>query len=223
MDSTFQKVDSPIQAKEWYHATLAQKVLKSLEKNNMTGYYVKTANEATQKILELIPEGTKVGYGGSLSLDQIKVKIALREGNYQLIDRESSALSEREMYQLRRDSLLSDVFLSSTNALTLDGKLVNVDAIGNRVAALAFGPPKVIIVAGINKIVTDIEAAMHRIKNYVTPLHSRRLGRSVPCAQIGECTDCTTPERLCNTVVTIEYQRKKDRLTVIIVGEELGL
>ena len=124
---------------------------------------------------------------------------------------------------LRKESLLSDVFLSSTNALTMDGKLVNIDGLGNRVAALIFGPKKVIVVAGINKIVPDVEAALDRIKNYVTPIHGKRRDRAIPCAKTGKCVDCHVPLRSCNAVVTIEGQRHMDRMTVIIFGEELGL
>ena len=218
-----QQMGKLAETKEWYEETLARSVIHSLEKTNITGFYVKTKEEALEKVLSLIPEGSTVGYGGSLSLDQIGVKDILRAGNYCFKDHEKLGLSEDESIMLRRESLLADVFLSSTNALTMDGKLVNIDGTGNRVAAIIFGPPKVIIVAGTNKIVPDVEAAMDRIKNYVTPIHSRRRGRPIPCAQTGKCVDCRVPRRSCNAVVTIENQRQKDRMTVIIVGEELGI
>ena len=163
-----------IESKEWYKEMLAGKVINSLEKNNMTGIYVKTKEEAMEKALGLIPKGSKVSHGGSLTLQQIGITDALRKGDFQFIDRRAPGLSEDEIERLRRESLLSDVFLMSTNALTMDGKLVNIDGIGNRVAALSYGPSKVIIIAGINKIVPDQESAMQRIKNYVTPLHARR-------------------------------------------------
>lgn len=211
------------EAKEWYKEMLARKVIDSLEKNNMTGFYVKTKEEAREKVLSMIPIGSKVGFGGSLSLDEIGAKDVLRVGNYHFIDRDKAGLTEEEMYELRKESLLADVFLMSTNALTMDGKLVNIDGAGNRVAALVFGPPKVIIVAGINKIVSDVEAAVQRIKNYIAPIHARRRGFSLPCAQTGRCVDCHALRRFCNAVVTIEHQYQKDRIIVIIVGEELGL
>ena len=218
-----QRMAKLVEAREWYGEALADKVIKSLEKNNMTALYVKTKEEALSKVLSLIPEASTVGFGGSLSLDQIGVKDVLRVGNYNFIDRDAPGLSEDEVNQMRKDSLLADVFLMSTNALTMDGKLVNIDGFGNRVAALTFGPDKVIVVAGINKIVPDVEAAMRRIKDYVTPLHARRRERPVPCAKAGMCVDCRVPERSCNIVCIIEHQRRKDRITVIIVGEELGL
>jgi len=218
------KMDKITEIKEWYKETLAHKVIDSLEKNNIPAFYVKTKEEAREKILSLIPMGSKVGFGGSVSLNQIGVKDALRTGNYHLIDRDKPGLTEEEINELRKESLLADVFLTSTNALTIDGKLVNIDGVGNRVAALVFGPSKVIIVAGINKIVPDLEAAMWRIKNYAAPMNARRLERLLPCAQTGKCVDCRAPTRFCNAVVTIEHQYQNDnRIIVIIVGEELGL
>lgn len=211
------------ETRHWYNEMLAGRVIKSLEKNSMNGLYVQTKEEVLEKVISLIPEGSKVGTGGSLSLDQIGVKDVLRTGNYSFIDRNLPGLSEEESHQMRRDSLHADVFLTSTNALTMDGKLVNIDGTGNRVAAISYGPTKVIVVAGINKIVTDLEAAIRRIKDYVTPLHARRRDRSVPCAKTGVCVDCKIPERSCNIVTIIEHQRQKDRITIIIVGEELGL
>ena len=220
MDKQMEKL---VETRHWYNEMLAGRVIKSLEKNSMNGIYVQTKEEVLEKVISLIPEGSKVGTGGSLSLDQIGVKDILRKGNYSFIDRNLSGLSEEESHQMRRDSLHTDVFLTSTNALTMDGKLVNIDGTGNRVAAISYGPTKVIVVAGINKIVTDLEAAIRRIKDYVTPLHARRRDRSVPCAKTGVCVDCKIPERSCNIVTIIEHQRQKDRITIIIVGEELGI
>ncbi|MFC1939083.1 lactate utilization protein [Chloroflexota bacterium] len=218
-----QRMGKLAETREWYKETLAGRVIKSLEKNNMAGLYVRTKEEALDKVISLIPEGSKIGFGGSLSLDQIGVKDVLREGNYHFIDRNLPGLSGDEIDRLRKESLLADVFLTSTNALTMDGKLVNIDGYGNRVAAISFGPGRVIVVAGINKMVPDLEAAMRRIKDYVTPIHAGRRNRPVPCAKTGVCVDCHAPQRLCNIVCIIEGQRRKDRMTVIIVGEELGL
>ncbi len=218
-----QQMDKLAETRERYKETLARRVIKSLERNNMTGLYVRTKEEALDKVISLIPEGSKVGFGGSLSLDQIGVKDVLRAGNYHFIDRNLPGLSEDEVNKQQKECLLADVFLTSTNALTMDGKLVNIDGSGNRVAAISFGPSKVIVVAGINKIVPDLDAAMKRIKDYVTPIHAGRRDRHVPCAQTGVCVDCHTPARMCNIVCIIENQRQKDRITVVIVGEELGL
>jgi len=186
---------------------------------------VETAQDACNIVLDLIPEGSKIGYGGSLTLDQIGIKEILRKRHYDFIDREPAEIDEHDQYILRRESLFSDVFLMSTNAITMDGHLVNIDGIGNRSAALIFGPSKVIVIAGINKIVPDKEAAIHRIKNYVAPIHARRRNRQLPCAKTGKCMNCHASERFCNALVIIEHQylKNKERITVIIIGEELGL
>ncbi|MFC2066443.1 lactate utilization protein [Chloroflexota bacterium] len=217
--------DAVTESREWYKEKLARKVIESLEKNNISGFYVGGEEDAREKVLSLIPEGSKVGHGGSLTLDEIGLYDALRTGNYHFFDRNKEGITAEERNNLRKEGLSADVFLMSTNALTMDGKLVNIDATGNRVAALIFGPPRVIVVAGINKIVPDVDAAVDRIKNYVAPIHARRQNRDVPCAKTGNCVNCHSAERFCNAVVTIEhqYQKDKDRIMVIIVGKELGL
>lgn len=219
MSSSLEKI------KAWHKESIAQRALDSLKKNNIDGCYVEDVEAACRKILELIPLNSKVGYGGSLTLNQIGIKDRLRNQNYRFIDRDLPEIDDDEILSLRKESLLSDVFLMSTNALTLDGKLVNIDGVGNRVAALIFGPSKIIVVAGINKIVPDTEAAVYRIKNLVAPVHAKRRDRKLPCAQMGYCMDCHSPERFCNALVVIEHQylRSKTRISVIIVGQDLGL
>ncbi len=212
-----------VEAGKWYREAMASRVIAALKKNNITGIYVETKEEARKLLLSMIPEGSKVAQGGSLSLTQAGIIDVLRQGDYHFLDRLKPGLTEAETEALRRESLLSDVYLMSTNALTLDGKLVNIDGYGNRVAALSYGPLKVIVLAGINKIVPDQEAAIQRIKNYVAPVHARRRNRPVPCAKTGVCVDCRAPERSCNILSVIEHQRDKERITVIICGEELGL
>jgi L-lactate utilization protein LutB len=209
----------------WYKEKLAKETIESLEKNNISACYVDTAEEACSKVISLIPQGSKVGYGGSLTLEQLNIMEVLRKGNYDFIDRKSPEISEIDNYRLRRESLLADVFLMSTNALTMGGQLVNIDGRGNRTAALIFGPSKVIVIAGINKVVPNIEAAIYRIKNYVAPIHAKRRDRKLPCAKEGRCVNCHAPKRFCNSLVITEHQylENKERLMVIIVGEELGL
>jgi len=216
-------MDDVTEARQWYAETLARRAIEALEKNNMTGFYASTQEAALKKALSLIPKGSKVGYGGSHTLDQIGIKEALRAGDCHLIDRNQPGIDDEQMDKLRRESLTADVFLMSTNALTLDGKLVNIDGYGNRLAAMIFGPPKVIIIAGTNKIVCDVEAGIRRIKDYVSPIHAKRRQRPLPCATTGYCVDCRAPERACNSLVITEGQRQKDRITVIIVGEDLGI
>lgn len=210
-------------AREELQQVLVQEVLQSLIKNRFEALYVSSREEAREKILAMIPTGASVGYGGSLTLDELGIKDVLKKGNYQFIDRGRSETSAEELFKLRRESLLSDVFLCSTNALTKDGKLVNIDGIGNRLAALTFGPKKVIVVAGLNKVVDDVEEGLKRIRNSVAPLHARRRGWKVPCANTGYCMDCRSADRICGTITITEFQREKGRLTVILVGESLGL
>ena len=211
------------EAKKAFQEIQVQEVITALRKRQMEGAFVPNKEEALKTVLSLIPEGSKVGYGGSLTLDELGIKEALKKGNYQLVDRGRPGISEEELFSLRRESLLTDVFLCSTNALTRDGKMVNIDGSGNRLAALTFGPKKVIVVAGINKIVDDVERGLERVRNYAAPLHARRRGWDLPCAKTGRCVDCRSPRRICCTVTVTEYQREKDRVTVILVGETLGI
>ena len=211
------------EAKEALQRLCVQEVLSALRKNQMEAIFVPDREKALEIVLSLIPEGAKVGYGGSWTLDELGVKPVLKEGNYCLINRDRPGITDAEIFLLQRESLLADVFLCSTNALTRDGKLVNIDSIGNRLAALAFGPKKVIIIAGINKIVKDLDHGVERIRNYVAPIHAYRRGWNVPCAKTGVCADCHSLERICSTVTITEFQKEKDRISVILVGEPLGI
>lgn len=211
------------EAKEALQKVCVKEVLSALRKNQMEAIFVPNSEEALKIVLSLIPEGSKVGYGGSWTLNELGIKQVLKEGNYHLIDRDRLETSDEEMFLLRRESLLADIFLCSVNALTRDGKLVNIDGIGNRLAALAFGPKKVIIVVGINKIVKDLDRGLERIRNYVAPIHAYRRGWDVPCAKTGACIDCHSPQRICGTLTVTEFQREKDRISVILVGEPLGI
>ncbi len=211
------------EAKKAFQEIHVQEVLTALKKRNMEASFVPNKEEALKAVLSLIPEGSRVGYGGSLTLDELGIKEVLKKGNYQLIDRGRPGTSEEELFSLRRESLLTDVFLCSTNALTRDGKMVNIDGSGNRLAALTFGPKKVIVVVGVNKMVENVEQGLERVRNYAAPLHARRRGWDLPCAKTGSCVDCRSPRRICCTVTVTEYQRVKGRITVILVGETLGI
>ncbi len=210
-------------AREELQQVLVREVLQSLIKNQFEALYVSRREEALKKILSMIPAGASVGYGGSVTLDELGIKEVLKKGNYRFIDRDRPEISAEELFRLRRESLLSDVFLCSANAVTKDGKLINIDGIGNRLAALTFGPRKVIVVVGVNKIVEDVDQGLKRIRNHVAPLHARRRGWKVPCANTGTCMDCRSPDRICCTVTITEYQREKGRSTLILVGESWGI
>jgi len=206
-----------------------QNLIARLGQNNIPAFYVKNRSQAFEKVMSMIPEGSTVGFGDSMTLRQIGMVDALEKGNYVFLNPWKPGISPEENIRLKKRALTSDVFVTGTNAVTLDGKIVNVDALGNRVAAMLFGPDKVIIVAGINKIVENLEEALERIRNKVAPLNVKRhpsFDPMPPCGTTGVCSDCSSPWRICNKTVIIERQFDNDKyapvITVIIVGEELG-
>lgn len=205
-------------------------LIGKLAENKIPAFYVKSGKDAFNKVMTMIPEGSTVGFGDSVTLRQIGVVDALEAGRYVFLNPWRPGISVEENIELKKQALTSDVFVTGTNALTLDGKIVNVDGLGNRVAAILFGPGKVIIVIGINKIVENLEEALDRIRNIAAPLNVKRhpeFDPMPPCGLTGECTDCSSPWRICNKTVIIESQFDNNKyrpvITVVIVGEELGL
>jgi len=201
-----------------------------LAENNISAFYVKNSGEAFEKVMSMIPKGSVVGFGDSLTLKQIGVLDALEKGNYTFLNPWKPGITVEENLRLKKRALTSDVFLTSTNALTLDGKIVNVDGHGNRVAAMLFGPDQVIVVAGVNKIVANLEEALKKIRDKTAPLNVKRhpeFEPMPPCGITGVCSDCSSPWRICNKTVIIEREynnsKYKPIITVIIVGEELGI
>ena len=192
-------------------------IIKNLEKRNMKGYYCETAEEARELALSMIGENDVVSWGGSETVVQIGIKEHLKN----VIDRD--AAPPEDFIKVRRDALLSDVFLTSTNAITMEGELVNIDGMGNRVAAMIFGPNKVIVIAGANKIVKDEAAAIARIKTEACPPNCIRLAKKTPCAVTGECGSCLIPgQTICSYTVTTRFSALPDRIHVILVNENLG-
>jgi hypothetical protein len=207
-----------------------QDLIERLAANNIPAFYVKDRKEALDTVMSMIPEGSTVGFGDSVTLRQIGVVDALEAGNYTFLNPWRPGLSVQDGINLKKRALTSDVFVTGTNAVTLDGKIVNTDALGNRVAAMLFGPGKVIIVIGINKIVEDLAEALQRIRDKAAPLNVKRhpeFDPMPPCGATGVCSDCTSPWRICNKTVIIDRQFNNDKykplVTVVIVGEELGL
>lgn len=197
---------------------LAQKVIKGLESRNMTGYYASDKEEALKKALELIPEGSSISMGGAMSVREIGLSEALKNGNYNFIDRDA--------YEDKRAAMLAafdaDVFLSSANAMTNDGILINIDGNSNRVAAIAQGPKKVIFIVGMNKICSDVDSAMKRARNIAAPTNAQRFGLSTPCSKTGSCMDCKSPDTICCQILITRFSRHKDRIHVILVNDNLG-
>ncbi len=207
---------------EW-NEKVARTIIKNLEKRRMAGSYSAGADQARDEILEMIPSGATVFRCGSMSavgMGLWEAVAALPEVS--LIDPYQPELSPEEGMELRRRGMIADVMIASTNAITLDGKLVNLDGMGNRVAAMAFGPKKVILVVGMNKVAPDLESAVARVKHYAAPVNNIRYGLKNPCVETGLCSDCKTPQRICNMWSTIEGHMIKDRIHVKLVGESLG-
>ncbi|EOD00448.1 lactate utilization protein [Caldisalinibacter kiritimatiensis] len=199
-----------------------QRTIQNLEKNNMKGYFVQNEEEAIKKIEELLNEGNTVSVGGSMTLFEIGAIDFLRNGNYNFLDRYAEGLTKEDIKELYRKCFSADAYLTSSNAITENGELYNVDGRGNRVAAMIYGPDKVIVVAGVNKIVKDLDEAIERNKRIAAPANVQRLNRNTPCAKTGYCMDCNSPDRICNEYVLIKGQMEKDRIHVIIVNKELG-
>ena len=197
---------------------LAQKTIKGLESRNMTGYYAANREEALAIALSLIPEGSSVTMGGGVSVHEIGLPQALKEGNYTFIDRD-------EFEDKRAAALLAydaDVFLASCNAMTDDGILVNIDGNSNRVSAIAFGPKKVVFVVGMNKVCGDLDAAMKRARSVAAPTNAQRFGLSAPCAKTGACFDCKSPDTICCQFLITRFSRHAGRIHVILVNDNLG-
>ncbi len=196
-----------------------ERTAEALRNNNMYCECVDSAEEALDVIESLINEGDTVTVGGSITLDEIGVLDMLRDGRYDFRDRYEEGADIQKIY---RDAFFSDVFLTSSNAITENGELFNVDGNGNRVAALVFGPKSVIVVAGYNKIVKDLEAAKVRVQEIAAPANATRLKCETPCTKTGHCMNCASPKRICATTVITGRQRTPDRVKVILIGEELG-
>lgn len=212
---------------------LINKVAENLAKNNMEAFVVETKDEILPLLNNLLPDGASVGVGGSVTLNEIGVIPFLREGNYEFFDRYAEGLSRPEAVEVMRQALLADAFITSSNAVTEKGELYNVDGNGNRVAALCFGPKKVIVIVGANKIVKDLKAAEERVKKIAAPKNCTRLGLETPCYKMGECVSmkiqnremcdgCAIDGRICSTYVLSGFQRNKDRIKVILCKENLG-
>jgi L-lactate utilization protein LutB len=201
-----------------------------LNENNIAARYVRDRSEAFDVVMSMIPEGATVGYGDSLTLRQIGVVDVLEKGNYTFLNPWRPGTSVEENVRLKKRALTADVYVTGTNALTLDGEIVNVDGHGNRVAAMLFGPDRVIVVVGVNKVVGNLAQAFQRIRDVAAPLNVKRhpdFDPMPPCGITGKCSDCASPWRICNKTVVIrrEYANEKydPVMTVVIVGEALGL
>jgi len=207
---------------KWLKESRVSSTINSLKKNGMNGYLVNSHEELIDKVNELTNEGDTVSCGGSISLFETGVIDYLRSGKYVFLDRYEDGLSKDDLKKLYRSTFSADVYFTSTNAITEKGELYNVDGNGNRVAAMLYGPDKVIIIAGVNKIVENIEEAIKRNERVSAPANCKRLNRATPCVKVGHCMDCSSEERICNEYTIIKRQGNKDRIHVIFLNAELG-
>ncbi len=195
--------------------------LTALKRNGFEVINTDNTKEAFDKVMSFIPKEAKVGIGDSITIKELGLVEALRErGNTIFI--KTNKNTEQKQIEIRKRELTRDIYLSSSNAITLQGQLLNIDSTGNRVAAMIWGPKKVIIIAGANKLVDVLDEAFARIRNIAAPLNGKRLNLKTPCALTGKCTNCDSPDRICNITVILERKPKRSDITIILVGENLG-
>lgn len=207
---------------ETARALQAESLIAALNKRNMTAFYCESKEACLQKVLELVPEESTIAWGGSASITECGIPDALKEsGKYTVYDR-AKYLSPRQVKEFNRLAFESDYYFMSSNAITLDGMLMNIDGNGNRVANLIFGPSHVIVVVGMNKVVPTIEDAYDRIRNFASPPNTVRLKKNTPCSKTGKCGDCYSDDCICNQIVITRRSREKERIIVLLVNDNLG-
>lgn len=209
-------------AHQFFQAKRVDRTRKALERNGFETQVVPDAQSAISAIMEIIPDGATVGVGGSMTLNQIGFSEAVTGRPITLLNPFAQGITPEERQTVTKQIFSCDYFLCSTNAITEEGQLYNVDATGNRVGAMFFGPRKTVVVCGTNKIVKDMEEARKRVWNHVAPMNAKRLGRKTPCAETGVCSDCNSPERICNIGVEILKKPSRTDVVVLLVEEPLG-
>jgi hypothetical protein len=207
--------------REWFEKLQAERTIKALQKNNFDARFVPKAKDAAKEVFTMIPDGATVGVGGSVTLSEIGFFNEASKHQITLLNPSPQGPIE-DFLRMRREIFLADVYVCSSNAVTEDGKLFNIDGSGNRVGSMTFGPKKVILVCGINKIVKDLDEAMRRVQNVAAPMNARRLALKTPCAETGVCADCASPQRICNAYVATAKKPIRTDVTVLLVGEPLG-
>ena len=208
--------------KEWWVEEKMKRAVEKLKAHDFEALSVKTKEEAVKEIWKFVRPETTVGVGGSVTVRELGVIDRLKANGNTVYDHWVPGLSKEDSIKIRKSQMTSDLFLSSINAVTLNGELVNIDGIGNRVNSTVFGPGKVILILGFDKIVEDVREAIERTKNVAAPINARRLNIDVPCAKLGKCVDCNSPNRICRVIVIHERKPSLTDMLIILVGEELG-
>lgn len=204
------------------NTVMAPGIIAALEKRGFDAFFCATMDDLHRKVLELIPAGSSVAWGGSMSLKEAGIPDLVRENGYKLLDRDAAKTPE-EKQELMRQALLCDTYLSSVNAMTENGLMVNIDGNCNRIAAIAFGPRSVILIVGMNKICRDLPAARHRAQSYVAPANGIRLGVELPCTKTGFCHDCHAENSMCAQIVEMRRNRIAHRIKVLLTPFALGI
>lgn len=207
--------------KKKFYETVAETLIKNLDKRGMEAYYVDNTDDALKMALRFVTPGSSVSWGGSMSINEIGLIPALKAWDCTVLDR-TVPKTEEEKKEFFGKVAVCDYYFMSTNAITMDGELVNIDGTGNRVASLIFGPSNVIIIAGMNKVADNLESAVDRARNTAAPMNTIRLDRKTPCTQVGRCMDCMSPDCICNQFVVTRRSAPAGRIKIILVGEELG-
>lgn len=209
------------QATKAYYDKRAPILIKNLQSRHFDAYYCPDKASALEKALELIPKGAKVGWGGSVSANEIGLIQAVKDGDYRDIDRDSCK-DPAQLRKLYLEAMLADVFITGANAMTLDGQMINIDGNGNRVGPICYGPESVIVIAGMNKVEDSLVAAMTRARTVAAPMNKQRFPIATPCEVTGTCADCKAEGCICNQIVITRHCRPAGRIKFIIVGEPLG-
>ena len=206
---------------EQYYAKRGEILVKNLESRHFEAYYCPNKESALEKVLELIPKGASIGWGGCLTAEQMGLFSAIRNGDYRPIDRFAVSTQE-EKEALTKEAMFADVFVTGANALSLDGEMVNIDGNGNRVGAIVYGPKTVIVIAGMNKVAETLDDAITRARTVAAPINQQRFQLNNPCTVTGTCADCKSESCICNHIVITRHCRPAGRIKFVIVGEELG-
>ncbi len=206
----------------WHGRTLGLKTVEALRRNRFEADFFETRQEAAKSITDFITPGMEVAFGGSQTAKQLNLQQLVSEAGAKILDHNTAGLTDKEKLEVMRRQQLCDVFICSSNAISLQGELYNIDGHGNRVAAMSFGPRRVIVVAGVNKLVADEEAAWQRIRTIAAPVNFKRLNRPNPCAKHGTCMNCNLPTRGCNIYVVTRRRPSLTDFSVFIVNETLG-
>lgn len=204
-----------------YYEKRAAVLLKNLRSRHFDAYYCPDRKSALEKAMELIPKEASIGWGGAMTAQQVGLMDALKTGGYNIYDRDTCATPE-ERVKMMKTCLTADVFLTGANAISMDGQMVNIDGMGNRVAAIVYGPDSVIVIAGMNKVTDTLEDAVTRARTVAAPINKQRFGQDTPCGVTGVCADCKSEGCICNQILVTRNCRPAGRIKFILVGEELG-